>query len=85
MVFDPGRSARPGLVLLHLGPPGPGGCPTAGSLSAFPKVAGCKPVTKRRNRFQFAGKVVIQNVNQKDQWKVLEVATMPSPSSLKIT
>lgn len=30
--LDPGRSARPGLVLLTLGSPKPLGCPTAGSL-----------------------------------------------------
>ena len=32
VVLDPGRSARPGLVLLALGSPRPLGCPTAGSL-----------------------------------------------------
>lgn len=32
VVLDPGRSARPGLVLLALGSPKPLGCPTAGSL-----------------------------------------------------
>lgn len=32
VALDPGRSARPGLVLLALGSPRPLGCPTAGSL-----------------------------------------------------
>ena len=67
VVLDPGRSARPGLVLLAVGSPKPLGCPTAGSLFLlFLKSLARLAELKKGISFSLVGVAGGSTLNQKD-------------------
>lgn len=71
VALDPGRSARPGLVLLALGSPRPLGCPTAGSLFLLFLKSLARPAELQEGITAVWLVLEGVNVNQKDGWDML--------------